>query len=73
MNKSSKKPIDIDYSGYKIARNINVKAVQQAIHNIFTWLPGERILEPEFGTKLRQYLYEGIVPKTEELINAEIR
>ena len=62
LSKSTKPPIDINYSGYKIAKNINVKAVQQAIHNIFSWLPGERVLNPEFGTKLKQYLYEGIVP-----------
>ena len=73
VDKNFKKSIDVNYSGYKIAKNINVKAVQQSIHNIFTWLHGERIINPEFGTNLRKYLYEGITSATEELINAEIR
>lgn len=73
LDKKFKPSIDIDYSGYKIARNINVKAVQQSIHNIFTWMIGERIINPEFGSNLRKYLYEGITHETEELITAEIR
>lgn len=73
LDKHFKHSIAVDYSGYKIAKNINVKAVQQSIHNIFSWLPGERIINPEFGTNLRRFLYEGITSATEELINAEIR
>ena len=60
VDKKFSDAVDVNYSGYKIARNINVKAVQQAVHNIFSWLPGERIINPEFGTNLRRYLYEGI-------------
>ena len=41
--------------------------------NIFTWIPGERILNPEFGSRLKQYLYQGIIPETSEQIVAEIR
>jgi phage baseplate assembly protein W len=43
------------------------------LHNIFTWRPGERILNPEFGSRLYTLLYEGITPETEERIAAEIR
>jgi phage baseplate assembly protein W len=43
------------------------------LHNIFTWRPGERVLNPEFGSRLYQLLYEGIIPETEEQIVAEIR
>ena len=60
-------------SSYKISKNVNAKAVMGAIHNIFTWIPGERILLPEFGSKLQLLLYEGITPLTEERITAEIR
>lgn len=56
----------------KLSTNINIKAVQKSIENIFTWLPGERILLPEFGSKLRIYLYEGITPINIEQIKAEI-
>jgi phage baseplate assembly protein W len=57
----------------KIDRNINIKAVQNSLDNIFSWIPGERILNPEFGNNLYKYLYEGITEYTEELIVAEIK
>ena len=52
---------------------MNVKAVFNSLRNIFSWIPGERILNPEFGSKLRLYLYEGITPENKEQIAAEIR
>lgn len=58
---------------WRISKLVNVKAVQNSLKNIFSWIPGERILNPEFGTKLRQYLYQGITPETSEQIMAEIR
>ena len=60
-------------NGYKIQKNVNANAVRKALHNIFTWVPGERILNPEFGSRLYTLLYEGITPLTEERIVAEIR
>jgi phage baseplate assembly protein W len=56
----------------KVGKNVNVVAVQKALDNVFTWFPGERILLPEFGSRLRSLLYEGITPITEERIIAEI-
>lgn len=58
---------------YKIEKNANVKAVVGALKNIFSWIPGERILLPEFGSRLKYLLYEGINAQTEEAIVAEIR
>lgn len=58
---------------WKIAKNVNLKAIFKALDNIFSWIPGERILLPEFGSRLRYLLYEGITPLTEERIAAEIR
>lgn len=57
----------------KVARSVNVRAVRNSLRNIFTWIPGERVLLPEFGSKLHTLLYEGITPVTEERIVAEIR
>lgn len=57
----------------KVARSANVRAVRNSLRNIFTWIPGERVLLPEFGSKLHTLLYEGITPLTEERIIAEIR
>lgn len=59
-------------STWKIAKNVNVKAVFDSLRNIFTWNKCERILLPEFGSNLRSMLYEGITPQTEEAIIAEI-
>lgn len=58
---------------WRVSKLVNVKAVQNSLNNIFTWLPGERILNPEFGSRLKQYLYQGIIPETSEKIVAEIR
>ncbi len=58
---------------WRVSKLVNVKAVQSSLNNIFTWLPGERILNPEFGSRLKQYLYQGIIPETSEKIVAEIR
>lgn len=60
-------------SVYKIDKLINVQAIINSLRNIFTWRPGERILNPEFGSRLYTLLYEGITPETEERIMAEIR
>lgn len=58
---------------YKIDQLINIYAILNSLHNIFTWRPGERILNPEFGSRLYTLLYEGITPENEERIAAEIR
>ena len=57
----------------KVNKSINVQAIKNSMHNIFTWIPGERILLPEFGSRLYMLLYEGITALTEEKIVAEIR
>lgn len=60
-------------SRWKVDKKLNVNAIIGSLRNIFTWIPGERILLPEFGSRLRTLLYEGITPQTEEKIVAEIR
>lgn len=60
-----------DYgTDYKFARNLDVNAVKRSVRNMFEWIPGERILLPEYGNVLRDILYEGITDFTaEKLIN----
>ena len=58
---------------FKVSKLVNAIAVKNSLKNIFTWIPGERILNPEFGSRLYMLLYEGITPLTEERIVAEIR
>lgn len=58
---------------YKIAKLSDIEAIKNSLHNIFSWQQGERILLPEFGTKLKSVLYNGITNYNIELIIAEIR
>ena len=58
---------------WRVSKLVNVKSVQNSLNNIFTWMPGQRILNPEFGSNLRQYLYRGITPQNTEEIIAEIK
>lgn len=58
---------------YVIQKSYDINAIKNSIHNIFTWIHGERILDPEFGTALKFYLYEGITEYNTEKILAEIR
>ena len=70
----AKTAVDINgKNAFKINKSVNVQAVKNALRNIFTWVPGERILLPEFGSKLHMLLYEGITQLTEERIIAEIK
>ena len=56
----------------KVDKLVNVNAIKNSLHNIFSWTPGERILNPEFGSNLRKLLYEGLTDFNQELIIAEI-
>ena len=55
---------------WRITKKKDVDAVKGAVKNIFTWIPGERILLPEFGNTIRKYLYEGITDiNSEQIVN----
>ena len=58
---------------WRMSKLVNVKSVQNSLDNIFKWIPGQRILNPEFGSNLRKYLYRGITPENTEQIIAEIK
>lgn len=61
----------VDFNpNYRMAKKLDVDAVKGAVRNIFTWTPGERIIEPEFGNTLRRLLYEGITDyNSEQIVN----
>lgn len=73
ISMDAKPTINNGKNSFSVDKSINVKAVRNSLRNIFTWVPGERILMPEFGSRLYTLLYEGITKLTEEQIIAEIR
>lgn len=56
-----------------IGKNSDVSAVKNSIRNIFIWIKGERILDPEFGTEISKLLYEPINTYNNEKIVSEIK
>ena len=53
-----------DFTSDKKNRNIKVavdyEAIQNSINNMFLFAKGERIIQPEFGNSLYEYLYEPV-------------
>lgn len=47
--------------------------IRESVKIILLTEPGERMLHPEFGTKLHQFLYENIDRQTQEMIEREVR
>lgn len=46
----------------------DIDAIKNSIKNIFYTSPGEKILNPEFGLNLRQFLFEPATTKNADLI-----
>lgn len=69
----SKQYSDNEKTKFKVANLKDIEAIKNSLHNIFTWIPGERILNPEFGCNLRRLLYNGITEFNKEQIAAEVR
>ena len=70
---SKQKKLNDGSEKYSIDKSVDEHAVWNSLHNIFTWIPGERVINPEFGSRLRELLYEGINKFTEEQVIAEIK
>jgi len=47
--------------------------IRQSVKIILLTEPGERMVHPKFGTKLHQFLFEGMDSQTEEMIRREVR
>ena len=70
--KDLKMPIRVDNVSYNIEDLKDLNSIRNGIQNIFEWNKGERILNPEFGLNLRQYLGEPINENTAKAIGSEI-
>ena len=66
-------PIEINQNNYDIKANFDLNAIKESLHNIFQWFKGERILNPEFGNPLIEYIYEPINNKTAQQISVALK
>lgn len=53
--------------------NINEEAVKASLNNLFSFIPGQRILDPNYGNSLYQFLYEEINTYTADKIGKTLR
>ena len=58
---------------YEVDRNVDIDAIKNSLRNLFTWIPGERVLNPEFPTDIRKYIFDGLTTITKDEIVANIR
>lgn len=70
---SPKLPLTKDpQDGYALNKEY-VELVQQNLKMILLTAPGERIMEPEFGVGLRNYLFQNNTKQTQRVIDSKIR
>jgi phage baseplate assembly protein W len=68
--KSSDFSSDVKNRNIKVA--IDYSAIQNSINNMFLFAKGERILQPEFGNSLYEYLYEPVNEMTAKKLGQAI-
>ncbi len=59
-------------NGYKLTETLK-EVVKQNFKMLLLTMPGERIMIPEFGAGLYQYLFENVTPELRQKIEARIR
>ena len=53
--------LDLDVQSEAVQKTItNKNAIRQSIHNILTFSPRERVLYPEFGNRLKDFVFDRI-------------
>ena len=58
--------------GYGSTKSIP-EAVQQNLKNLILTVPGERMMDPEFGVGLYKYLFQNATPPTYDSVRMRIR
>ena len=58
---------------FKIEKSVDIVAIENSLRNLFTWIPGERVLNPDFPTDIRKYLFDGLTKLTKDEIVAKIK
>ncbi len=70
---SPKLPLEFDnIDGYRLTKTIK-QTIQQNIKNLVLTVPGERVMDPEFGVGLRNFLFKQIEEGVVGDINRKIR
>jgi phage baseplate assembly protein W len=55
-----------------IKSDVNLDAIKNSLYNIFSTMPGQKILSPSFGSNLNQYLFEPIDVVRAHLIGNDV-
>lgn len=55
-----------------IVTDVNSKAIKNSIYNILSTMPGQKILNPEFGLNLTQWLFTNLSKTNASLIKFKI-
>lgn len=55
-----------------IVSDINENAIKNSLYNIFSTMPGQKILSPEFGLNFTQYLFSNLSDNNALLIKQKI-
>lgn len=63
----------VNYINDTNTSNINEAAVKASLTNLFGFIPGQRILDPNYGNSLYQFLYEEISTYTADKIGKTLR
>lgn len=70
---SPKLPLEIDFTdGYALNKNYRSMIIQN-LKMVLLTIPGERVMDPDFGVGLKAYLFEPQVTQTHANLNANIR
>jgi len=65
-------PVSISGEHGRVMTSRNKENIRQSVTIILMTEPGERLMHPQFGTKLHQFLFEGMNSQTEEMIRREV-
>jgi len=61
-----------DEDGYALTKTVR-EAIKQNMKMLILTVPGERVMEPDFGVGLRRWLFRPLTPQTFEEIATAIR
>lgn len=66
-------PVEISPDNGQMETSGENRNIRESVKIILLTEPGERLLHPEFGTRMRRFLFENMDGQTEEMIKREIR